>query len=140
MKCVLSLGTVLGLLLPVAALPQDMPRAGPPVVDTIVIVTRNVFGSEEAHENMAFRAANSLHVTTRVAVVRRELLFRAGEPYDSALVAETERNLRRLGIFRDVTIDSARVGSRLGVIVQTADGWTTQLNLSAYYTGGTFSW
>ena len=30
------------------------------------------------------RAANGLHITTRPRVVRRELLFRAGEPYDSA--------------------------------------------------------
>lgn len=133
-------GIALVLCLPGAALPQDAPRAGPPVVDTIVVVTRNVFGQEEAAANMVFRAANSIHVTTRVSVVRRELLFRAGEPYDSALVAETERNLRRLGIFRDVAIDSARIGPMLAVLVQTADGWTTQLNLSAYSTGGTFSW
>ena len=140
MNRVLSLATVLGLLLPATAMPQDMSRAMPPVVDTIVIVTRNVFGPDEAEANMAFRAANSLHVTTRTSVVRRELLFRVGEPYDSALVAETERNLRRLGVFRDVAIDTVRVGSRFAVVVQTADGWTTQLNFSAYSTGGTFSW
>ena len=34
--------------------------------------------------------------------IRRELLFRPGEPYDSARVAESERNLRALGIFRRV--------------------------------------
>ncbi len=140
MKYTLIFATILGLFLPAAALSQDTPRAAPPVVDTIVLVTRNVFGSEEAAANIAFRAANSLHFTTRKSVVRRELLFRVGEPYDSALVAETERNLRRMGIFRDVAIDSTRIGSRLAVIVQTADGWTTQLNLSAYSTGGTFSW
>ena len=109
-------------------------------MDSIVIITQNVFGAEEARSNFMFRAANSLHVTTRVAVVRRELLFRAGEPYDSALVAETERNLRRLGIFRDVAIDTTRFGSQLAIVVETADGWTTQLQLSARSTGGTFTW
>jgi len=140
MKCLFSLVSVLVLLIPASVRSQEVTRVLPPVVDTIVIVTRNVFGPGEAAANMAFRAANSLHVTTRASVVRRELLFHAGEPYDSALVAETERNLRRLGIFRDVTIDSARVGSRLAVVVQTADGWTTQLQLAAHSTGGTFSW
>ena len=140
MKYAIVFGAILGSFLPAAALSQNLPRATPPIVDTIVVVTRNVFGTEEAETNVAFRAANSLHTTTRVSVVRRELLFGVGEPYDSALVAETERNLRRLGIFRDVAIDSMRVGSRLAVVVQTADGWTTQLNLSAYSTGGTFSW
>ncbi len=140
MRYVRYFGPILGLLFPVAALAQEVPRATPPVVDTIIVVAGNVFGAEEAHANIAFRAANSLHITTRQSVVRRELLFQAGEPYDSALVAETERNLRRMGIFRDVTVDSVRVGSWLAVVVQTADGWTTQPQVSAYSTGGTLSW
>lgn len=140
MKCSVLLAGVVGFFCPAAVLAQAVTRELPPVVDTIVVITRNVFGSEESSSNILFRAANSLHVTTRASVVRREVLFRVGAPYDSALVAETERNLRRLGIFRDVTIDSMHIGSRLAVVVETADGWTTQLELSAYSTGGTFSW
>ncbi len=140
MKCFFFLVAVLALLCPAFVLAQDAQRAAVPVVDTVVVVTRNVFGEEEARSNVLFQAANSIHFTTRVSVVRRELLFRAGEPYDSALVAETERNLRRLGIFRDVTIDSVRVGSKLAVVVATADGWSTQIHLSAYSTGETISW
>lgn len=140
MRCAALVGFFFGLILPVAAPAQEGPSAGPPVVDTIVIITHNVFGPEEARSSILFRAANSLHVTTRSSVVRRELLFSAGQPYDSSLVAETERNLRRLGIFRDVSIDTTRMDSRLAVVVKTGDGWTTQINVSARSTGGTFTW
>jgi outer membrane protein assembly factor BamA len=140
MRCVHSVTIILALLCPAAAFAQEAQRPDAPVVDTIVVVTRNVFEDAEARTNVLFRAANSIHFTTRVSVVRRELLFRPGESYDSALVAETARNLRRLGIFWDVTIDSVRIGSRLAVIVTTADGWSTQPQLNANSTGGTLSW
>ena len=110
------------------------------VIDTIVIVTGNVFTDDEARSNAGFRFSNAIHFTTRPGVVRRELLFEAGEVYDSAVVAETERNLRRLGIFRDVLIDSVRVEGRLVLVVQTFDSWSTQLTLNGRTTGNTFTW
>jgi hypothetical protein len=133
-----------GLIGTMALLPTAQAQSGSvpqaPVVDTIVVVTRNVFGQEESRANFAFRLANALRVKTRPFVVRRELLFRVGEPYDSSLVAETQRNLRALGIFRDVAIDTVRVAGRLAVVVTTADGWSTQLQISMRFTAGTFSW
>ena len=54
------------------------------------------------------------------------MLFRAGEPYDSARIAETERNLRSLGIFRRVLIDTVRTDSGLIARVNTKDGWSTR--------------
>jgi hypothetical protein len=112
----------------------------PPVVDTIIVVTHNVFASDEARSNLLFRMANAVRFTTRSSVIRRELLFQANEPFDSAAVAETERNLRALGIFRDVAIDTVRVDGRLAVVVTTADGWSTQLWFTMRFTAGTFSW
>ena len=119
---------------------QDANRQTPPVIDTVIVVTQNVFGETEARSNTFFRIANALRVKTSTRVVRRELLFRAGEPYDSAKVAESARNLRALRIFRDVSIDSVRVDGRLAVLVETADGWSTNLNLSGRFTEGTFTW
>jgi hypothetical protein len=69
----------------------------------------------------------ALHVTTRERVVRREVLIAPGEPFDSALAAETARNLRRLGIFRRVLIDTLRVDDRLLLRVHTQDGWSTSV-------------
>lgn len=111
-----------------------------PVVDTIIVETRNVFADAEAKANPLFQLTNALHVTTRPYVVMRELLFRAGEPYDSALAAETQRNLRALGIFRDVTLDTVRVDGRLAVRVVTEDGWSTNLDVGARSTGDVFTW
>ncbi len=111
-----------------------------PVIDTIVVTTFNVFDPAEAQSNALFRIMNAVRFTTSRSVVRRELLFRKGQPFDAAAVAETERNLRALGIFRRVAIDTARIGDRFAVFVQTGDAWSTQLVLNARATGGRFAW
>ena len=82
--------------------------ASGPVIDTIVVITQNVFGAAEARSNLLFRIANAIRFTTRTNVVRRELLFKQGEVYDSATVAESERNLRAFGIFRDAVLTHRR--------------------------------
>lgn len=115
-------------------------RAQAPTIDTVVVITHDVFDAAEASRNAAFAIANALRFQTRPEIVRRELLFRAGQPYDSARVAETERNLRALGLFRAVRIDTARVGGKLAVVVETRDGWTTEVQLNARSTGGEFTW
>lgn len=98
----------------------------PLIVDTIIIVRHNVFTSEEAQANFAFRLMNSLHITTHDYVIRREMLLRRGEPFDSALVSESERNLRNLQIFRELSIDTTHVDGRFAVVVTTIDGWSTK--------------
>ena len=119
---------------------QELPDSTRSVIDTIIVITENVFGSDETGGNLLFRIANAVRFTTHASVVRRELLFRVGEQYDSAKVAESERNLRALGIFRYVVIDSSSTEGPLTVVVRTADGWSTQLNLNGRFTGGTFTW
>ena len=138
MKRLISLGILLAAprLLPAQVVSRDLSS----VVDSIAIVNQNVFSETEAGTSFLFRLANSIRVSTRTGVVRRELLFKVGEPYDSATAAETERNLRRLGIFRDVTIDTVRVDGRLTAVVRTADGWSTDLQLNARSTGDEFTW
>jgi len=82
------------------------------------------------------RLANRLHITTREGVVRRELLLKPGEPYDSARAAETARNLRALGVFRQVQVDTVRSDSGLIVNVITRDGWSTRPEFRFRSTGG----
>ena len=115
-------------------------HAQAPVIDTVIVITHDVFDAEEASRNTAFAIANALRFKTRPQVVRRELLFRPGQPYDSARVAESERNLRRLGLFRQVTIDTTRLNGKLAAVVETRDGWTTELQFNARSTGGEFTW
>ena len=77
-------------LLPLMAAPPRVGAqsrsSGAPVhvIDTIIVVTENVFDPVEARSNLLFRMANGIRFTTRAGIVRRELLFKPGEVYDSA--------------------------------------------------------
>ena len=59
---------------------------------------RDIFDPSE--RGWVAHVGNALHIQTRAATIRRELQFEPGQPYDSARVAESERNLRALGVFR----------------------------------------
>jgi hypothetical protein len=125
-------------LLPVAcaagaALGQSAPSV--PVIHRVEIDRGAVFDSAEARRFWGFRLVNALHAETRPYVIRRELLFAPGQLYDSARVHESERNLRALGVFQDVAIDTMRSDSGLVVRVRTTDGWTTNLGFGIRTSG-----
>jgi hypothetical protein len=96
------------------------------VIDTIVIERNNVFTPEEMQSSKVFRVMNSLHITTKRWVILLDLLFKQGEPYDSARVAESERILRQKMIFRELSIDTTRIDGKFAVVVRTVDGWSTK--------------
>src|SRR5215207_1204182 len=83
-----------------AADPDSAPALDTAVIRAIQIERRDIFDPNE--RGWLARLANALHFETRAPTIRRELLFHVGEPYDSARVAESERNLRALGVFRKV--------------------------------------
>ncbi len=113
-----------GLVAQESADRTDGHRAAPRI-DEVYIDSDNVFRDAEAASNWIYGKANSLRFRTRSWVIARELLFAAGEPADSALLAETERNLRALGVFRHVTVDTVRVHGRLLARILTTDAWST---------------
>lgn len=132
-------------LLPVAVLLGPLQLAAQSTPDTasvdsaliihrVQLQRRDIFDPNE--RSWFARLANKLHFQTRGPVIRREVLLRAGQPYDSALAAESERNLRALGIFRRVQVDSVRTDSGLVLRVLTKDGWSTQLDWRFRSTGG----
>lgn len=104
------------------------------IIRGVQLQRRDIFDPNE--RSWFARLANSLHFRTRPAVIRRELLFRTGQPYDSASVAESERNLRAMGIFRRVQIDTIRTPEGLMLRVLTKDGWSTQADWRFRSTGG----
>lgn len=120
---------------------RDSTHADAPAPDStriirgIEIERHGVFEPGEA-QNWLIRAGNALHATTRRHIVERELLVRPGEPLDSARLAETARNLRALGIFRRVLIDSVRTDSGLVIRVVTKDGWSTHPKFDFSTAGG----
>ena len=105
-----------------------------PTIDAIELQRRDIFDPEE--RSWYAKVANALHIQTLARTIRRELLVRPGEPYDSALVAESERNLRSLGVFRRVRIDSVRTDSGLVLRVLTKDGWSTKADWRFRSAGG----
>lgn len=104
-------------------------------ITRVVIDRENIFDSTETSRWYA-RLVNGLHVTTRDYVVRRELLLRSGLVFDSALAAESARNLRRLGFFRAVRVDTVTGGDGPALHVSTKDRWTTKANAGARFSGG----
>jgi hypothetical protein len=118
-----------------SSVPDSAAAADPAlVIRRVQLVRRDIFDPHE--RSWLARIANRLHFQTRAPIIRREVLLHPGEPYDSALVAESERNLRALGIFRRVQIDSVRTDSGLVLRVLTKDGWSTQADWRFRSTGG----
>jgi hypothetical protein len=107
----------------------------PPQIRQIRIESENVF--EDAETSVLARLADAIHGVTRPEVIRRELLFSEGEALDPAKLAETERNLRALDLFRSVKIRVEPVAeNQVDIVVHTRDGWTTQLSGSLGRAGG----
>src|SRR6185369_14140814 len=104
-----ALGLLLGAVPLCAQSPPDSARS--PVIRGGVVEPRDIFDPEETKASSLVRFMNSVHATTRRGVVERELLFKVGERFDSAKVDETARNLRALGVFRRVIIDSVHTDS-----------------------------
>jgi hypothetical protein len=122
------------------ALLPGVARAQQAVIDSVAVETHDIFPPDEVEGNVFAAIMNALHMKTRSSVVRKELLFRAGDTLDPRRLAETERNLRRRGIFRRVVIDTVRADGKLVARVFTSDGWTTNVDVGLSVTGGTVTW
>lgn len=126
---------LLAVLAPTAAAGQQ-----PPAIDTVIVRRSDIFPEEAARGSFFLRLVNGLHVTTRPWVIRQEVLLEPGLPWDSALAEETERNLRRRGLFREVEVDTQRVDGRLAAVVRTVDAWSILPRLEAQVAAdGTFT-
>lgn len=109
-----------------------------PKIRAIVIERQDVFSKEQEHFWL-FRLANKLHMRTKEPVVRRELLFKEGDTFDSILAAETERNLRGLRVFGSVSVTPHFVSDSLvDLLVETTDQWTTEGSFSFGGGGGAY--
>ncbi|MBV71954.1 MAG: hypothetical protein CMH52_11540 [Myxococcales bacterium] len=80
---------------------------------------------------------NHIHALTDEDVIRREILFKPGAQYDEALLIETIRNLRRLGIFSlavAIPVYDSKT-QRTGLLVLTRDLWSLRLESRLQFTG-----
>ncbi len=120
-------------------LPTDAElEASGAVIGEIYFNIADIFNELDPREDKAlYRLANRLHIKTRESAVRAQLLFESGDPYSARILAETERNLRRLDYLHDAFIRPiAFDGQRVDVLVQTRDVWTLQPGISYERKGG----
>lgn len=120
-----------------APVPTD--SLGRPIVKYIEVRRSDIFDSTEAHGFLP-KVMNGLHFMTANSVVSREILVKQGEPFDSADAAETARNLRSLGIFRRVLVDTATTDSGFVLKVYAQDGWSTQADVRFRSAGSQTDW
>ncbi len=108
------------------------------VIGEIYFNIADIFNELDPREDKAlYSLANRLHIKTRESAVRAQLLFESGDPYSARVLAETERNLRRLDYLHDAFIRPiAFDGQRVDVLVQTRDVWTLQPGISFERKGG----
>ena len=104
---------------------SPLTRLAGQIIDTIIVIRHNVYDRKRDAPKIVAGVGNALHITTQAWVVRRALLLKRGDPYDSAKVAESARALRALTIFRAVSIDTVHVEGRLALRVETDDAWST---------------
>jgi hypothetical protein len=118
------------------------PYAGKTILK-IDVIRKNVFDDMiTANDRSPFyyRWANDLHIMTKESVVRRELLFKVGEPLDPEKVIESERNLRLGGYISEVQTEIVEDGPNgVDMIITTTDLWTTKVSVYADLAGGKYA-
>jgi hypothetical protein len=122
-----------------AGLPSDaVLEAAGAVIGKIEIDIHNIFDENDPHENKGlYGLADRLHIRTKPATIRAQLLFKSGDRYSAQKLAETERNLRMLGFIYDAHIVPMRYAEgKVDVQVITRDVWTFDPNISFGRSGG----
>src|ERR1700730_9642813 len=126
--------------------PADVPNdseleAAGAVIGNIDLDVRNIFDESDAREkNGLFRLANHLHIRTKRATIRAQLLFASGQNYTGRKLAETERALRLLPYVYDARVIPMRYADgKVDIKVITKDVWTLSPGISFGRAGGSHS-
>jgi len=95
-------------------------------IESVEVVGLPVFDEDDPVPDLF----NIFHVQTREHVIRRELLFEAGQRYDGERIQETLRNLQLLPQFGVVVIVALRghEPGQVRVVVIVRDVWSLRLN------------
>ena len=123
--------------------PADVPsdaamEAAGAVIGKIDIDIRNIFDESDAREsNGLYRLADRLHIRTKPATVRAQLLFASGDKYRARKLAETERALRLLTFIYDARVVPVHYADgKVDIMVTTKDVWTLSPGISFGRSGG----
>jgi hypothetical protein len=108
--------------------PELDPEPDGKLIEKVDVVVLDVFDEHDPVPDWV----NVFHTMTRESVVRRELLFQAGEPYRARRADETARNLRtipQLSLVLVVAVPGSAPG-RVRVLVIVRDVWSLRMNTS----------
>jgi hypothetical protein len=96
------------------------------VLEEVLVAAEEVVAPTDPYPSLL----NIFHVRTRDEVVRREVLIPPGQPYSEALVAESLRNLRKLGLFSVVRAVPVKGSApdKVALLLVTKDLWSLRLN------------
>ena len=143
-RCLASLAALIAVSQ--AAAEEDKPTIpSPPELEArgakigkITVVPGDVFDTTiEGESGWLYRTANKLHINTKPAVIRGQLLFETGDTYSERVLQETERNLRANPYLYDATIvPVAYDGVSVDLEVRTRDTWTLNPGVNFSRTGG----
>ncbi|MGI9245459.1 MAG: hypothetical protein ACR2I8_01945, partial [Steroidobacteraceae bacterium] len=145
--CLLSWSQPRDALGAASDLPQDWPAgipSGPElesagaVIGEVRLINGDVFDTSQRGESgWLYRTANKLHINTRRAILRDQLLFKPGQPYVHRIVQETERILRANDYLYDASIRPVRYdGHAVDLEVRTRDNWTLNPGVNFSRQGG----
>ena len=104
-------------------------------IRNITIKVKDVFDNGELES--VYKVINDLKISTKTEVVRRELLFKEGDVFDSFLLEESVRNLRAIPYLREVSIIPSWDGQYVDLLVSVQDTWTLYPVLSFASNSGT---
>jgi hypothetical protein len=104
--------------------PESLPEGK--IIESIEVVTLDVFDERDPVPDFF----NVFHVTSKAYVLKRELLFEAGERYRQSAIDESARNLREVRQLSLVLIVPITGSSpeKVRVLVITKDVWSLRLN------------
>jgi outer membrane protein assembly factor BamA len=117
--------------------PQELEARGAKI-GKITVVPGDVFDTTiKGESGWLYRTANKLHIDTKPAVIRGQLLFETGDTFSERLLQETERNLRMNPYLYDASIvPVAYDGVSVDLEVRTRDTWTLNPGVNFSRTGG----
>ncbi len=101
------------------------PFEGRPI-ERITIKCGNIYDPDEATTRLR-RMVNGVHVVTHEAVIRRDLMFKAGDRVDAELIVRNKQLLRSRSYISDVDIDVIPIDGgqdAVEIVVRTRDSWT----------------
>lgn len=95
-----------------------------PVIRSVRVERRDVWDERDRDWFFGASLMNGLHVMTKDYVIDDEIFFDIGDDLDTVLLLETERVLRRTGVFTNVRVRHERVGDSADVVIETQDRWS----------------